>query len=98
MYLSVASKANPSGDIRGQVEGIDYVETGAFTAHLTGQNVVSPVETEYRGCVIVSFNCQSNLLEYLVMHNIPVASGAALFIGEKESIGSLFKNLPTYFL
>ena len=97
MYLTVSSKANPNGDIRGQLEGVDYIETGSFTAYLTGDNniIIPPVESGYRGCAVVSFNCETNVLEYLVMHNIPVSTGAALFLGEKGTAGSLFHNLPT---
>ena len=96
LYLNVPSTANPTGDIRGQLITIDYIEEGAFTAEILGQYVQpSAVSTENVGCGIVTYNCDTKVMEYLLMHSIEEPSGAIIGIGAANELGAVFETLET---
>lgn len=78
-YLNLLSVNNPSGEIRGQMVTIDYVNEIAFTSRLDAESSIPPVNSNNRGAALFSYDCTTKIIEYVVMHNIPDARGA--FIG-----------------
>lgn len=97
LFLNIRSENNPDGDIRGQLITIDYVGVAAFTAHLTGNNVVPPVDTDNTGCAIVTFNCDTDVLDYVVFHSLDDnPSGAFLGIGGEGEQGVIIASLTDF--
>jgi len=88
LYLNIKSSNNPSGEIRGQIVTIDYIEDAAFTAKLTGDQEVPPLNTKVSGCAIVTYDCETRVMEYLVMHDLRGASGALVQAAPQGKSGS----------
>ena len=64
----------------------------SYTAELKGSS-------EFTGGALISYNCDTQLLEYLIIHNIPRATGAFLGQGSSSSDGtSLFSLSTSFFL
>lgn len=61
-YLSVLSHSNPLGDIRGQLDTIDYIQAG-FSSALSGS-------ANGTGNAIFSYNCNTQVLEYVIVHSV----------------------------
>ena len=87
-YLHVTTPANPGGEVRGQMVAIDKYPTVAFTARLESRQVVPSVSSRARGCSIVTYDCVTGKLEYLVYHNVPNALSATIFSGTVGSNGA----------
>jgi len=95
-YLQILSDKNPNGEIRGQMIGIDYVPEIAFTSRLDGNSQVPSVNTNNRGCGLVAYNCQTRLMEYLVMHNVPNANGAFVHAAQLNQNGAVLFALDGF--
>ena len=61
IYLQVSSNRNPKGDIRGQLTSIDYIDSAQFTSFLS--NRLPETESNATGCVIISYDCDTSLME-----------------------------------
>mmetsp|Transcript_127592 Transcript_127592/g.190188 ORF Transcript_127592/g.190188 Transcript_127592/m.190188 type:complete len:593 (-) Transcript_127592:76-1854(-) len=79
-YINVLSNRNPTGEIRGQIVTIDYIDELSFTVRMDADQVIpGPVESNNRGVGLFAYHCDTKILEYVLMHNVPDALGA--FIG-----------------
>mmetsp|Transcript_4558 Transcript_4558/g.16035 ORF Transcript_4558/g.16035 Transcript_4558/m.16035 type:complete len:557 (+) Transcript_4558:115-1785(+) len=95
LFLNIRSEQNPDGDIRGQLITIDYIGVAAFTAHLTGGKVVPPVDTDHSGCAIVTYDCENDVMDYVIFHSLNNANAAFLGIGDENDGGVLIAGLST---
>lgn len=102
-YTQVRSIENPEGAIRGQLSMVDPIPTLAVTSRMDGNQI--GVDTFARGCVLVSFDCNTRKMEYLIYHSVsqatrlearaapPGFSGPILFAFSSESSNL---NTPIY--
>ena len=63
-YATIDSVSRPAGEIRGQLISIDYLEKVDYTSRLGGSGNAT-------GCGLVSFDCDSMFVEFIVHHNLP---------------------------
>jgi len=92
-YIQVLSQANPNGEIRGQVLPIDSGPQAAFTSRLNGQNENPPTLSSAVGCAIFTYDCSSQLFEYLVFHNVQSATSAIIEQAVNGSTGAALFGL-----
>jgi len=71
-YAQVFSKLNPQGAARGQLTRVDPVPTVTVTSRMDG-NQLGADDRVSRGCVLVSYDCKTRLMEFLVFHSVPQA-------------------------
>lgn len=95
-YIQILSQKNPNGEIRGQLIGIDYVPEIAFTSRLSGGQEVPSTNTNNRGCGLVAYDCLTRTLEYLVMHNVPDATGAFVHAAPENNNGAVLFALENF--
>lgn len=100
-YFNLPSEDNPSGDIRGQVITTDYFYGAAFTTYMDGDSVIPDANTASTGVAVVSYHCDTNLMEYFIMHNVDDAVAAFAFEGGPNTNGPIQFSLdnfrsPTY--
>eukprot|EP00339_Tiarina_fusa_P014201 CAMPEP_0117012846 /NCGR_PEP_ID=MMETSP0472-20121206/10716_1 /TAXON_ID=693140 ORGANISM="Tiarina fusus, Strain LIS" /NCGR_SAMPLE_ID=MMETSP0472 /ASSEMBLY_ACC=CAM_ASM_000603 /LENGTH=407 /DNA_ID=CAMNT_0004716003 /DNA_START=494 /DNA_END=1717 /DNA_ORIENTATION=+ len=67
-YTQVRSKDNPQGAVRGQLSFVDPIPTLAVTGRMDGNQAGE--DSFARGCVLVSFDCDTRKMEYLVFHSV----------------------------
>merc|ERR1712137_24434 len=102
LYLNLASTPNPEGAIRGQLISTDYIQEASFTAILTGEQVrPNPVNTEFSGCALFVYSCNTRVLEVIVVHNLRNSTGGAIATGSSDEDGVIITALtnagaPTY--
>jgi len=94
LYLNVASTTNPTGEIRGQMITIDYINELSFTARLDASQVVPATFSDNRGGGLFAYDCTTKILEYMIMHDIPDANGAFLGAGNMTVRGTPLFSLP----
>jgi len=99
-WVSVTSVNSPRiGEIRGQMNVIDYIPPGsvAFAATLTSAPYAGstpPVYSGAHGCMIVSLDCESRLMEYLIVHTVYLPLSANIHAGLSGQRGSFLFSLP----
>lgn len=76
-YVNLPSSSNPTGDIRGQLDTIDYIYSVSFTTRLEGNG------TEATGCGLFVYHCDQRILEYVIHHSIQEGDVTG-FIGFKD--------------
>lgn len=57
---------------------------GAFTSLLAGSS--SGSSSPARGTAVVTYDCETAVMEYVVVHNVEDASSGAVFVGAENSI------------
>jgi len=92
-YIQVLSKANPNGEIRGQFAPMDSGPDAAFTTRLNGQNQNPPTLSSAVGCGLFTYDCQTRLFEYLIIHNVPAATSAIVEQAINGSTGTTLFGL-----
>jgi len=93
-YIQVNTVNNPNGATRGQLIPIDAYPDVDLTARLEGIQVVPPITNQpYRGCVIFDFDCNTFVLNYLVVHNLPNPTSGYGYGGAAGTIGLPLFNL-----
>lgn len=92
LFLQVTSESNPTGEIRGQLVSIDYINQPAFTALLNGQQANSGTNIE--GVAVVAYDCESRLMEYIVLHDGANPTDAFVVVGELGEQAQFLFSLP----
>jgi hypothetical protein len=92
-YIQVLSTANPNGEIRGQMVPIDSGPEAAFTTRLNGQNENPPTLSSAVGCGLFTYDCSSQLFEYLIFHNVPSPTSAIVEQAINGSTGTTLFGL-----
>eukprot|EP01095_Lingulamoeba_sp_RSL-Kostka_P003451 TRINITY_DN14426_c0_g1_i1.p1 TRINITY_DN14426_c0_g1~~TRINITY_DN14426_c0_g1_i1.p1 ORF type:complete len:697 (+),score=224.99 TRINITY_DN14426_c0_g1_i1:30-2093(+) len=82
-YINILSLQNPTGDIRGQLETIDYISGVSFTSRINedGAIVNSGFGNNFIAQAFLIYNCDTRVLQYVIMHNIPSNSVSRVFFG-----------------
>lgn len=92
LFLQVTSDSNPTGEIRGQLISIDYINQPAFTAFLNGDQANSG--TFFEGAAVVAYDCESRLMEYIVLHDGVNPTDAFVVVGELSEQAQFLFSLP----
>jgi len=71
-YSQIRSEQNPQGAVRGQLSFVDPIPTLTVTGRMDGNQAGQ--DTFSRGCVLVSFDCYTRKMEYLIYHSVPQAT------------------------
>lgn len=95
LYLNIPSIPNPTGDVRGQLRTIDYIAEGAFTSLLAGEFVVPSTSGSFTGCAIVTYDCTTKTMEFLIIHDFPGADDGVLGLGKEDEQGTIISGFTT---
>lgn len=90
IYLNLLSRKNPNGEIRGQLISIDYPESVGFTSRLAPLN---NVDSDNSGCGIFSYDCDSKLFEFIVMHTIRDSVSVNIGFGAEGENGAILYSV-----
>lgn len=71
-YSQVRSEQNPGGAVRGQLSMVDPIPTLTVTGRMDGNQL--GVNSFARGCVLVSYDCNTRKMEYLIYHSVSQAT------------------------
>jgi len=94
-YAQVDSVNYNFGEIRGQVQVVDYLPTPKFNSRLSGTQAIPVVNTQALGCGLISFDCGTRILELLLVHSVGQPTAASIYVGLPGQAGTLLSQLPT---
>eukprot|EP01095_Lingulamoeba_sp_RSL-Kostka_P011705 TRINITY_DN452_c1_g1_i1.p1 TRINITY_DN452_c1_g1~~TRINITY_DN452_c1_g1_i1.p1 ORF type:complete len:556 (-),score=197.91 TRINITY_DN452_c1_g1_i1:96-1739(-) len=86
-YIQIISESNRAGEIRGQIYQVDPVPDISFTGRMDGEQ--TNVKTNSRGCILVSYDCDTNIMEYLIFHNLEQTLNGFARIAPPGSTGEI---------
>mmetsp|Transcript_21788 Transcript_21788/g.27769 ORF Transcript_21788/g.27769 Transcript_21788/m.27769 type:complete len:292 (-) Transcript_21788:34-909(-) len=63
---------------------------------MSGAEVAQPVQAEAGGCAIVSYDCNTKIMEYLIVHDADeLVTSGVIGLGEQGEFGTILDSLPT---
>lgn len=94
-YIQVNSLDYTKGEIRGQLNTIDYLPPVSFTSRLSGSSVrPNSVITTAQGCGLFSIDCDTFRLTYLLFHSVQQPTEAWMNYGGAYENGRHLFSLP----
>ena len=86
-YIQINSVSHNDGEIRGELNMIDYLPPVSFTARLDGLSVIPYSLTSSSGCALFSLDCSTQILTYFIYHTVSTPVSATINIGNQYESG-----------
>lgn len=94
-YVQVYNAANRQGAVRGQLKMVDPIPEVALTGRLDSQQAGNGEASFARGCALISYDCSTRTLEYLVVHDVASPISAQIRAAPPGSRGAILFSLST---
>lgn len=88
-FLQIVSADTSLSEVRGQIIPIDYAAPASYTARLDGSQLRPAVATAARGCAIVTYNCETSSIEYLIFHSVQFPTTADVRISDTNNFNGV---------